>query len=166
MSLKDAKIWGGVGAILCLIGLGIVGFILKLIGVKKISDATGNYEIFQKYLYAAVLAVIASVMAVVAYYPLMMRGKFFINVLALGATLTTFVVAIILLIIAVIFMKKSYDLIAVETGVGWFKTVATLYIIGAVLLFVGIGAIVLLIAAILEIVAFFSLPDTVPKSQM
>lgn len=60
-------------------------------------------------------------------------------------------------------MKQSYDLIAEETGVGMFHTVALLYIVGAVLTIVLIGALLLLIAAILEVIAFFSLPDSVPE---
>lgn len=51
-SLSNAKILGGVGAILSLVGLGFIGFILKLVAVKQISDATGNKEIFNKYLWA------------------------------------------------------------------------------------------------------------------
>lgn len=165
MNLRDAKIWGGIGAILSLIGLGVIGFILKLVGVKKIAEATGNNDIFRYYLYSAVLAVVAFAIMSSVYYPMMMRGKMF-DFFALGTFLTAFIVAVILLIIAAVFMKKSYDLISLETKVGWFRTTAILYIIGAVLLFVGVGALVLIVAAILEIVAFFSLPDTIQRKTL
>ncbi len=155
--LKDAKVWGGIGAILTLVGLGFVGFILKLVGVKRISDATGNEEIFSKYLWAAVLAIIASVLTLAA----MLSGMFSGHILGIGMVA---VVAAIIMIVAAYFMKQSYDLVARETGVKMFSTVALLYIIGAILTVIMIGVFIILIAAILEIVAFFSLPDSTPES--
>ncbi len=151
VELKDAKIWGGIGAILTVVGLGFIGFILKLIGVKKISDATGNEEIFSKYLWAAILAIIASVLILAG----LLSGHI------LGFSLMA-VVGAIIMIVAAYFMKQSYDMIARETGVNMFSTVALLYIIGAVLTIIIIGALIIFIAAILEIVAFFSLPDSAP----
>ncbi|NJE84635.1 DUF996 domain-containing protein [Thermococcus sp. CX2] len=156
--LGNAKILGGVGALLGLVGLGFIGFILKLLAVKKISEATGNDEIFQKYLYAAILGIVSSLILFVAVMLPAMRGRA-MDVVGMGVV---GVVGIVLLIAAVLFMKISYDLIAKETGVGMFHTVALLYIIGAVLMVVMIGALVLFIAIILEVVAFFSLPDEVP----
>ncbi len=153
--LKDAKIWGGIGAILTVVGLGFIGFILKLIGVKKISDATGNGEIFSKYLWSAALAIIASILILAGMISGMLSG----HMMGLGAMM---IVGAILMIVAAYFMKQSYDMVAEETGVSMFSTVALLYIIGAVLTIVVIGAILILIAAILEIVAFFSLPDSIP----
>ncbi len=155
--LKDAKVWGGIGAILTLVGLGFVGFILKLVGVKRISDATGNEEIFSKYLWAAVLAIIASVLMLAAMLSGMSSG----HMLGIGMVA---VVAAIIMIVAAYFMKQSYDLVARETGVKMFSTVALLYIIGAILTVIMIGVFIILIAAILEIVAFFSLPDSTPES--
>ncbi|WP_297071174.1 DUF996 domain-containing protein [Thermococcus sp.] len=155
--LKDAKVWGGIGAILTLVGLGFVGFILKLVGVKRISDATGNGEIFSKYLWAAVLAIIASVLMLAAMLSGMSSG----HMLGIGMVA---VVAAIIMIVAAYFMKQSYDLVARETGVKMFSTVALLYIIGAILTVIMIGVFIILIAAILEIVAFFSLPDSTPES--
>jgi len=60
-------------------------------------------------------------------------------------------------------MKQSYDMISEETGVGMFHTAALLYIIGAVLTIVIIGLLLILIAAILEIAAFFSLSDELER---
>jgi len=165
--LKDARIWGGVGAILTLVGLGLIGFVLKLIGVKKIADATGNDEIFKKYLYSAILAVVGSALIAVSVFPLVMTGNMYHNVYhtytLIGLAGTTLIVSIVLLIVAFVFMIQSYKLIAEETGVKMFSTVAKLYIIGAVLLVVVVGVFILLIASILEVVAFFSLPDELPR---
>lgn len=153
------RFWVELGAILSLVGLGFIGFILKLVAVKQISDATGNKEIFNKYLWAAILNIIAGIVLFGSFFMPLMTGNLELGLGALGLGL---IVAVILMIIGVIFMKQSYDMIAEETGVGTFKTVALLYIIGAVLMIILIGALLILIAAILEIVAFFSLPDEVP----
>ncbi|WP_372838593.1 DUF996 domain-containing protein [Pyrococcus kukulkanii] len=71
------------------------------------------------------------------------------------------------MIIGSYFRKKSYELIAQYTGVDMFKTSGLLYFIGAILIIVfGIGALIMLVAAILEIVAFFSLPEEIGKSEV
>ncbi|MBP1912372.1 hypothetical protein [Thermococcus stetteri] len=44
--LKNAKLLGGIGAILTVVGVGFIGFILKLLAVKNIAEATGREEIF------------------------------------------------------------------------------------------------------------------------
>ena len=160
--LKNAKILGGIGAILTLVNLGFIGFILKLLAVKNIAEATGRGEIFSKYLWAAILAIIADLVLISAFIgsmgTLSESPEQVIGMIGFGGF-----IAIVLLIIGMWFMKQSYDMIAEETGVGTFRTVAKLYIIGAILLVVLIGAFLILIAAILEIVAFFSLPDSIEQ---
>jgi uncharacterized membrane protein len=71
------------------------------------------------------------------------------------------VVIWIIAIIASLFIRKSFNLIAEKTGVKWFATTGLLYFIGTITLIIVIGIVILLIASILEIVAFFSLPETV-----
>jgi len=160
--LKNAKLLGGIGAILTLVGVGFIGFILKLLAVKNIAEATGRGEIFSKYLWAAILAIIADLVLVSAFIgsmgTLTESPEEVIGMIGLGG-----LVAIVLLIAGMWLMKQSYDLIAEETGVGTFRTVAKLYIIGAILLIVIVGAFLILVAAILEIVAFFSLPDSIEQ---
>lgn len=72
-------------------------------------------------------------------------------------------VAAILMIAGVWFMKQSYDMISEETGVGLFHTTALLYLVGAILMIVLTGAFLIIVAAVLEIVAFFSLPDELER---
>ncbi|NJD99257.1 DUF996 domain-containing protein [Thermococcus sp. LS1] len=159
--LSNAKILGGVGALLGIVGLGFIGFILKLLAVKNISEATGNEEIFSKYLWAAILNIIAGLILFAAFLP-MMGGHEKIGMASFGIG---GIIAVVLMIVGVWFMKQSYDMIAEETGVGMFHTVALLYIAGAILLLIMIGALLIVIAAILEVVAFFSLPDEVPGKE-
>ncbi len=70
------------------------------------------------------------------------------------------------LIISAIFLRKSYEKIATHLNVNMFRTAALLYLIGAALVIVfGLGFILLFVAQILLIVAFFSIPDQMPMAQ-
>lgn len=161
--LKNAKIMGGIGAILTLVGLGFIGFILKLLAVKNIAEATGRDEIFNKYLWAAILNVVASLILVGTFFGSIISAASSLELGNLAMLGTGGIVAVVLMIVGVWFMKQSYDMISEETGVGMFRTVALLYILGAVLTIVLIGGLLILIAAVLEIVAFFSLPDEIER---
>ncbi|QDA32347.1 DUF996 domain-containing protein [Thermococcus indicus] len=153
---------GGIGAILTVVGLGFIGFILKLLAVKNIAEATGKGEIFSKYLWAAILNILASLILVGTMWGAILGASkspgFGLGMMGVGG-----IIAVILMIAGVWFMKQSYDMISEETGVGMFHTVALLYIAGAILMIVMIGGLLIIIAAILEIIAFFSLPDELEK---
>nr|WP_206204655.1 DUF996 domain-containing protein [Thermococcus sp. MAR1] len=155
---------GGIGAILTFVGVGFVGFILKLLAVKNIAEATGREEIFSKYLWAAILGILASLVFVASWWGAITgMGVHGSPRIGLGMMGVGGLLAAILMIVGAWFMKQSYDMISEETGVGTFHTAALLYIIGAILMIVVIGAFLILIAAILEIIAFFSLPDKLEK---
>ena len=77
----------------------------------------------------------------------------------LALCLIILIVWIIFYILSAVYLKKSFDGIAQGTRVDMFKTTGLIYLIGAILIFIGIGFIILFIAQILMIVAFFSLPD-------
>ncbi|ASJ04357.1 DUF996 domain-containing protein [Thermococcus barossii] len=162
--LKNAKLLGGVGAILTLVGLGFVGFILKLFAVKDIAEATGRGEIFSKYLWAAILNIVAALILVASLWGVMFAmGSSESPEAIVGAMGIGGIIAAIIMFVGVWFMKQSYDMISEETGVGTFHTTALLYLAGAILIPIGLGLVILLVAAILEIVAFFSLPEELAK---
>ncbi|MEM3806137.1 MAG: DUF996 domain-containing protein, partial [Desulfurococcus sp.] len=72
------------------------------------------------------------------------------------------VLAWIVMIISTYFLRKSYSLVADRLGVELFRTVGLLYFIGAILLIVLVGGILILVALILQIIAFISLPESPP----
>ncbi len=72
-------------------------------------------------------------------------------------------IAWIIYIISAIFYKKSFDAISDGLGVGMFHTAALIFLIGAVLVIIGVGVFLILIAGILQIVAFFSIPEELPQ---
>jgi uncharacterized membrane protein len=68
----------------------------------------------------------------------------------------------VILIIAARFLKKGYEGIATKTGTRTFRTVGRWYYYGAWLMIILVGFVLILIAWILQIVAFFSLPESPP----
>lgn len=139
--------------------LSLIGLILMLLAVKQISESMADPQIFRDYLIYFVVALIAVVVTVVAVggaVALVLTGGFVGGMVALLGGLA---VAWILYLIAAIFLRKSYGVIASKLGVSLFSTTGLLYLIGAALVIVVIGFFILLVAQILQIIAFFSLPD-------
>jgi uncharacterized membrane protein len=185
--LGNAKFLGGIGAILLLIGgfipwagpiVSIVGLVLIFIAVKTISDLTKDKDIFRNYL----ISFIFSILSIVAIFVIMLMafgaagGFTWLSSLEnveitdfdsfwasfgsiIGGCILALFAAWILSIIGALYLKKSYNSIAKHTKVGLFKTTGTVYFIGAITTIIGIGFLILLIARIIEIIAYFSLPD-------
>ena len=188
--LSNAKIFGGIGAILMLIGgfvpyagpiVSILGLVLLIIAVKTISELTKDKDIFSNYL----MHFIFGILTIVAIFVIMLiafgaAGGFtwifsletaeitdFESFWAyfgdiIGGCVLALIIGWILSIIAAIYLKRSYNSIAEHTKVGLFKTTGTAYFIGAITTIVLIGFLILLIARIIEIIAYFSLPDKLP----
>ena len=190
-TLSQAKTYGGVGSILILLGfiptvgwvLAIVGFILTLIAIKYIADSVQDQSIFQNALIAVVISIIgvavAGIIVAASIFRLMgIRASLvaarttgtvptgFFGVI--GAVIGGLIVTWILLVIAAYFLRKSYNSTSTKLNVSMFHTAALIYFIGAILTIIIVGFLLILIAQILLIVAFFSIPDvaTMPGSGM
>ncbi len=184
-TLRDAKNYGGVGAILLLIGsfipfVGIVvviaGFILLLLAVKYIAEAVGDRSVYDNMLFFVIVGVIGAVVAVLfvftALLPFLGPGfqppmdPFDItDPLAIFAVFTILIglaIAWILSIVAALFLRRSFKSISKHLGVALFGTTALLYLIGAILTIVLVGFVLIFVAEILMIVAFFSIPEQQP----
>ena len=179
-SLKQAKTFGGIGAILLLVGtlitfsfgpvLSLVGLILVFLGVKEISEVLNNKQIKDDFVKSIIYAIIAFVIIIVGTAavlapkiqelmdntedPLSVFESSDIAILAF-----VLVIFVIFYVIHAFYMKKSFDVIAQGTKIDYFKTGALIYLIGAFLLIIFIGVIVLIIALIFYIIGFFSLPE-------
>jgi uncharacterized membrane protein len=190
-SLNNAKIIGGIGALLMLIGgfiastagvLSFIGFIMVFIAVKMIADETKEKAIFDNYLYAFVTCIIAIVALVaIALVVLASVGgiQFFYDLQNMAMSnpmeiwntiqpvlfgiIAGFLVFWIIAVIASLFIRKSFNLIAEKTGVKMFATTGLLFFIGVITIIILIGFIILIIAMIIEIISFFSLPDKRPE---
>lgn len=183
-TLEQARLLGGIGSILAILSilptagavLGIIGFILVLIAVKYISEITGDESIFKNYLIAVIIAIVglvivtfAGVASFMTAAPFMAGGPGpglsgglfgFLSLSMIGILVALWV----LTIISAYFIRKSFNTIATALNVKMFGTAALLYFIGAILLIVLVGGIVIFIAEILQIVAFFQIPVEKPAA--
>jgi uncharacterized membrane protein len=164
---------------------GLAGLVMVLLAVKRISEAVNDSEIFRNVLMAVILQIVGS--AISAFVVI---GSFFAFVgsqvmmaplgpsfdgfggpdilgtgavmAVLGSLLAGLIAMWIILIIAARFLRKGYEGIADKTGTETFRSVGRWYYYGAWLAIVLVGFVLILIAAILQIVAFFSLPESPP----
>ena len=179
--LSRAKMLGGIGSILTLLlfvpdyvgsVLVIVGWILILIAVKDISEAVQDRSIYRNALISAIMAIIGAVTfaVVVAAAVLALLGLGTLPTTAgsmvptgffgiLAAALLGLAVVWIIGIVGSYFLWKSFKGISAKLPVGLFGTGALLYFIGSILTIILIGFILIFIAQILFVVAFFSIPD-------
>jgi uncharacterized membrane protein len=188
--LGQAKVLGGIGSILMLLLpvptagwlIAFVGLILVLIAVKYIADEIKDHSIFNNFLLTFITVIVGTVVAVfffiisffsygagidwtkfqnitsVPQFTQIMQNngvvQFFTSIIA------GLLVLWITLIIAAYFLRKSYNKIASDTHTSMFHTAGLLYLIGAVTAIVLVGFIIIFVAFILQIVAFFSMPET------
>jgi len=165
--LGEAKTLGGIGSILQLIpAISIVGYILTLIAIKNISDELKDRSIFDNALYGVIALIIGTVVGLATFLAGIASAVFTFGVGAFLGVIAFLVVLWITLIIAAIFIKRSFDTIGTRLGVGSFKTAGMLYLIGALLVVVFfVGLIVIFIGVIFQIVAFFSINEAPMQAQ-
>lgn len=162
--------------------LAIAGAVMVLVAIKYISDIVQDSSIFNNTLIAVLLGIVGLVVGVVviigtvlatfglgtisswfaygfpgATNPPTVPSGDFIS-LILGA-LTGLAIIWVLLLVSAIFLRRSYSTMSRKLGVGMFGTTGLIYLIGAALTIVLVGIILLFVAMILNIVAFFSIPD-------
>jgi uncharacterized membrane protein len=157
--------------------------VLVFIAVKYIAEETKNHSIFQNYLMNFIFTIIAlGAVIVIMIISFGVSGGFsWINSIQeqnitdfssfwtsfgilIGGCIVALVVAWILLILGTLYLRKSYNSIAEHTKVDLFKTTGLVYFIGAIALIVIIGIFIIIVAKILEIVAFFMLPENLPAA--
>jgi uncharacterized membrane protein len=165
---------------------GLAGLVMVLLAVKRIYEAVKDREIFHNVLMAVILQIVGSAISV-----FVVMGSFFAFVgsqammapfgssfngfggpgilgagavmAVLGSLLAGLIAIWIILIIAARFLRKGYEGIADKTGTRTFRTVGRWYYYGAWLMIILVGFVLILIAWILQIVAFFSLPESPPS---
>jgi uncharacterized membrane protein len=167
-SLSSAKTLGGVGGILVFIPfLSLVGWILILLATKEISESVQDKTIFDDALLAGITAVIGAVVFAFVFALTLFTGSvagpfapgpFAFSGLFLGVLAAFWVFTII----SAIFLKRSYEKISRRLNISAFATAGLLYLIGAALTIVLVGFLIILIALIFQVVAYFSIQDRPP----
>jgi uncharacterized membrane protein len=165
--------------------LAIAGAIMVLIAIKHISDIVEDKSIFNNMLLAIIFGIVGLVVGiaviigtVLAVFGLGNLSSWFSSIpkgvpgvytapaipsggwvsLITGA-LAGLAIIWVLLIISAILVRRSYSSISLKLGVGMFNTAGLFYLIGAALTIVVVGVILLFVAMVLNVVAFFSIPD-------
>jgi uncharacterized membrane protein len=182
-SLNDVKILGGIGSLFTLLAivptagpvLSIAGLVMILVAIKFASDILGDSKIFNNMLFAVILGIIGIVVAVVAVISAVARyvGLGYLSgsamgtppptmavgdVLGLVGTLVIGLVAIwVCFLISAIFLRRSYGELGKRLNIGLFGTAGLIYLIGAALTIILVGFVIIFIAEILFLVAFFSI---------
>ena len=135
---------------------------MLLIAVSKISEIFHEPKIRNNYL-VYFLASLFSIFTGLLFAEEIVYVLFF--GLDLDILIKFWTLSCIPLIIGTFFLKRSYDEIGRKTGVKAFYNAAMLYFIGAILSLALIGAILVFVADIFNIVAFFSIPEKISQSQ-
>jgi uncharacterized membrane protein len=187
-SLSQAKTLGGIGAILSLLFLvpsagailAFAGFVMILLAVNYIAGDLKERKIFDNMMIAVILTIVGIAVASLVIVPTLVgafqNGYFNGANFAPSANVTlaqwiTFGTAIGLGLVAAwafflassVFLRRSYKTIGARLNVHLFETAGLLYLIGAATSIVGIGFLILLVAQILTVAAFFSLPERLPE---
>ena len=181
--LSEAKVLGILGLIIMLLGgvfagIGtIIGLVLVFIAIKYISRETKDKTIFDNYLMHFIFVVLAVVAVVVIFFASIggfsltffeaLEGMEFNSFEAVWSFFSPYIVwwvialiiGYIFIVISALYLKKSYYSIAEKTNVHLFRTTGFVYFIGAVTLIFVVGIFVIIIAKILEIIAFAFLPE-------
>ncbi len=163
--------------------LGLIGLILLLIALKGLSNHYNESGIFNNALYGIIIAIIGGVVfvAVIAVAAVGLLTDLGIEVANWGdptafqninwesvvtldilwpyiaAIVGGLIVLFVFGVVTAIFLRKSFTTLSEKTGVNMFGTVGLLTLIGAVLTIIVVGFVLLWIALILLIVAFFSI---------
>ena len=186
-SLDNVKVLGGVGSILALLAflpvvgivISIVGLILVLVALKYASDVLGDPRIFNDMLYAVVLGIVGIVVGIVGVAAFVYRAiglrylsspyAYTPTAYAPGdvmGTIGTVLIGIVAIwacfLVSSIFLRRSYDELGNRLNVNLFGTAAVIYLIGAVLTIVLIGFLLIFVAEVLLIAAFFSINTQLP----
>jgi uncharacterized membrane protein len=162
--------------------LAIVGLILLLISLKGMARHFKERRIFDNALYGVVLAVVGVVISLVVIMvtaiaalsrygvdflrPMdwVRMGQIFSRMANFGEMWSLFggiaaaiVVLFVFLIVAVIYFRRTLVTLAAKTDVQLFSTAGLIMLVGAVLIIVVIGLLLVWISFILLTVAFFSI---------
>ncbi|HYC26798.1 MAG TPA: DUF996 domain-containing protein [Nitrososphaerales archaeon] len=164
--LSDGKTLGGIGSILQIIpGVSIIGYILTLIGVKYISDELQDGSIFSDMLYAVITGIIGVAVGVFFILFGVVASRVTLGVSEFSGIAGFLAVAWVALIISAVFVRRAFEKMANRLNAPTFRTAGTLYLVGAVLVIVLVGFLILFIAYILQVIAFFSIQEPPVQSQ-
>jgi len=180
VNLRSERNLGMIGSILVLVGgftgvipyigvfigsVSLIGEILILIALKGLGDKLGDNRPFRYYLYSVVIAIgLAAVSIVLILVGILSAPGFVDHPEGLNAIGVGMVGAALLLILAgaiigIYFTIKAWRAAYEITKVEEFKKTADFLMWGAITLIILVGVILLIVAAVYQILAFANLPE-------
>jgi uncharacterized membrane protein len=73
----------------------------------------------------------------------------------------------VMILVSAIFVRRCYETVSKRLGVGTFGTVGLLYLVGAAFTIIVVGFVLLLLALVLNMIAFLSMTDQpIPQPTM
>lgn len=192
-TLTEAKAIGGIGAILVILTavpsfgwlLGIIGLILILIAINRISYEVKDRKIFSDMMLSVILAIVALVIlgiAVIAsVFTLMGLGSFsgteFVpapnvkpgDYIAFFVALVPALIAVwVLFILSAVFIRRSLTSMGDKLNIRLFGTAGLIYLIGAATIIIGVGVLLIFVSEILLAIAFFMIEESAlsPRNQL
>jgi uncharacterized membrane protein len=175
-------------------GLGLIGFILLLIGMWGLGGYYKESGIFNNALYGTIAGIVGAAAAVGVFIavifsslenllyeifptwdgswatlgqqnPTDVANIDFSNIGPfIAGVLGVLIIAFVVILLVAIFYRKSLNILKEKSGVGLFGTTGTLLLVGAVLTIIFIGIILVWIALLILAIAFFSMGSE-PKQQ-
>ena len=162
--------------------LGIAGFVLVLIAIKHISEVLADRSIFDNMLIGIILAIVGAITgaivvvgAVLSFFGLhhailISAGSSFSPssiptgdwIALVTSVLAGLAIVWVALSVSGVFVRRSYTSIGTKLNIKMFETAGLVYLIGALTTVIGVGFLILLIAEILLVIAFFSIEETNP----
>ncbi|NJE30964.1 DUF996 domain-containing protein [Thermococcus sp. 18S1] len=180
VSLKNEKNYGLIGSVLVLAGgflgiipyigafmgaISLVGQVLILLALKGIGDKLGDDRPFRYYLYSVIAGIAGLILAAVLVIigalsiPAFVENGDSVSLVGISLLGTGLLVLLAAAIIGIYFTIKAWRTTYELTGVEEFDKTATWLMWGAILLIVLIGLVLLLVAAVYQILAFANLPE-------
>jgi len=163
--------------------LSLIGLILVLVALNGLANYYNERGIFNYALYGILSAIVGAVVTgAIAFWALLdflsdiglslakltdptaisqIDWRSIVTLEAIGPFIAALVLALVVLFVFVVvsafFIRRSLNLTSARTGVGMFSTAGLILLIGAFLTIIIIGFLLIWVAVILLIVAFFSI---------
>jgi uncharacterized membrane protein len=177
MNFKNFKILGGVGALVMVLGgiplalinrvyntniggisliVGIILILISLSSLAKIYQAKNIFTNARRGALAAIIGTILFTVVTVLLSPLTVNATLWLVLVILGVFYT----------VAAFFVRRSLNELAARSDMSLFVTAGRLLLIGAALTIVVIGVLIMWLAVLMLVVAFFTVkepPSTPPR---
>jgi uncharacterized membrane protein len=209
LSFESGKNMAGIGSLLIFLGaiaspvatpnagglLDIVGLILLLIGVKRLSGYYREDGIFNNMLYAVLTEIIGVIVAIAIAVSVVLTSlsSFLYKIFPswngnwmslsgmtpvttnitlsdvapfIAAGILVFAILTVISIISAVFVRRSLSILKNRSGVGLFGTTGLVLLIGAILTIIFIGYLIIWVTFLMLTIAFFRLmPQPIQPTQ-